>query len=1244
MQSSQPMPAPPRKRRRIVRWAVLALIFAALCAALLPLAARRMIGPDRLRGVAEQALTDALGRRVRIHGDVSIMLAPWFGLAMGPVTVADAPGFGDDPMFAARRLEMTIRVLPLLARVVSPGSVRLIDLEAHLRRDASGRTNWDDLTAPRDASAAAPPGWRVAPEPRDVLVENASVDYGDAQSGRHLAVSGVRLKTGLGQPFDFSLAFAAEGVLPDSRLECHVRGRASLDAASGGLTLHKTLVESGLVVSRPLAPGGATPTRVAARATAEYDPAAGVLTLSDLDARAPGARLAGTVRLTGLAEAPTAFLALSATVDTSGPWREILGLSPGRAGASLVSATDTPESSPSPPAASDTVLSAAGTERAEAGIEATADLSGLRVSSLRLRLPRGAIAATGSWRRGERPALDAAVTVEEVDFSRLPLPAGRSSWPWPASWLAGLDLDARLELRRCSLGPLAVTDGHATAVSRGGNLRLYPVSAVLPGGVVSLDVRLNPAPDGAGLDADARAVLEPLPAGPAGTKTATRANVTARLDATGAKGTFQAQSPNPLAAAKLLGQPASLPASPLEGRGAFTLAPGDDRLPLRVSLSDLEARFGGTTFRGQIGWDAAAEARLSFDLAADTLDLDQPPPLPAGGDRPGGARTEGKLRVDRAVLRGVEARNVALGLAGGGGRLEGTIGGAEIFGGRLSGRFESEPSGRLTASLQLAGAEASRLPGAGLAGAVTVKANLEAFGGAKGKPAPLAATVEAEAAQLVLGRGQQRHILASPKAVLKLSGHEAPEGTDSVDLDATLTVAAASAAELRDVRLAATGPVVLDKSGRPKESGPFKTEASALWRPTGKSGREVRLSLAGPLAVEAAGGGFTAGDLRLDAGGLAGTARIWRASGENAVSFSLATGSLAPRPILSAWGLPAPETIPADLLTRATLSVSGSAGEDSLDLKRLAVAVDDVTLTGHATLPRHDPKRGKWDLSLDRLDCDAYFPHRPSSGPPSLAERRKPLDLSFLRELAMDLTVRFGWLKKGNVTFDATTITANARGGLFTFRQESPRFYGGRFFAEIRGDAREAALKTFIELKLEGFECARFLKDWAEGDTLSSGGATFILAARTSGANEEELRGNLAGNASLQITRGDLKVRESAGKPGEPASQDRLPFDVFSSSWFARGGVARSEDFRIDGPRMRVSGKGSVDLRDESISLAVTASLPDGGQVPATIIGPLDNPKLTIDRSRLLGDMVYRVLQGIVSIPGKAVTRILQVR
>lgn len=1271
-------PEPPkiaRKIRRLPRLIALVAICAVLLVFVLPLVAREMIGAARLRTIAEQALSDALGRKVTIEGEVSVMFAPWFGLTMGPVTVAEAPGFGDRPMVAVRRLEMTIRMLPLTRHVVSPGSVRVRDLTLHLRRNAAGRGNWEDLTAARVTASAEAPGWEFALEPRDIRLENASVDFSDATTGRTMALRDVQLKTGRGQPFSFSLAFRADGLLPDGQLECHAGGKAALDPATGAFRLHDTLVETGLVLHRPLAPGGATPTRVVSRLTAAYDPTTDVLSLTGIDARLPGARLTGEATLSRPLRAPAARTDLSLDLDMNGSWREILGLTPATAPGSLVAAPPAKPVEPAQPGAAGVRFEASapdaqGTPRAKARLTATADASGLTVDSFALHLPQGRIEASGRFVPGPSPVVNADLSAEDVDFDALPGLSGRASWPWPMPWPTTGRLDVRLALRHCRLANRELTEAYATGQGRDGLLRLAPVSIALPGGLVSLDARfdagLPPAPDGSGqphgpsesLGLDIRAAVQPLPRVPgsgaavqAGRPPApSRVRLLGRLRASGAKGDLLAESPDPDTALAALGLAGGLGHAPaLDIKSAFSLAPGPGRVLARATLTGMEATINGAPLRGQITYEAGSDKGLHFDLAMDALDLDHAA-LPGaetasgganGANKGSGPRASGKLRLGRLTARGVEARNVALGLTVANGRTEAAVTGGELFGGKLSGKIDVDATGHVAGDVQVAGAAAARLPGLpgslALSGPLTAKADIDATLGNAKHPASLQATVEATSTQLHLGEGANKTKLTSPKAVLTLKGRR--KSTTAFPCEASLVATVGEGLGLHDMRLTVSGPVDLDTAGPPANT-PLTIEGSGWLRPA----KPLKITLAGKAVLDGA-GGFSASGLHVNAGGLPATLKLARKGADKSpTTFSLQTGALEPRRILADWGIALPQGLAADRLTKATVSLSGAAAPESLHVNRLAVTVDDVDITGTGVVAGYDPKRGKWDLRVDRLDWDAYFPRQPTSGPPSLAERRKPLNLRLLRELDLDADLHLGWLKKGNVTFDASTVTAGVHHGRFRYRQVSPRFYGGRFATDIRGDARDTALKMLIELKLESIEISKFLWDWAEGNTLDSGSATFILAARTSGENEEELRGNLAGNASLQITRGNLKVHEPASKPGEQSQPERIPFDVFSSSWLSKGGVAQSEDFRIESPRMRVTGKGFVDLRDESINLSLQAALAEGGKVPATIIGPLDGPKLTIDRSKILGDMVYRVLQGIVSIPGKAVTRILQLR
>ena len=1231
-----------KAKRRLLLLAGVGSILLVTAILVLPWLVRQAIGPLRLRAVVEDALSEALHRKVTILGDVSLIVVPWFGLSIGPLSMADAPGFGPSPMLSAAHTEVTIRILPLLARVVSTGSVRVQGLTLHLRREASGRSNWDDLTSPPGQTTQVPAGWQVAPQPRDIRVTGASVSYLDQTTGRDWTFTDTQLFTGLGQPFNFSLAFRARGPVPGASLECRAQGNASLDQVTGlpiPRSAHLTTIAH---FTSPLVPGGASPVSILSHTTLTYDPDRRTLDLKDLDAQLPGVRLTGSARVTQATTAPRAEATLTLTADLAGGWRDILGLSPNGDQPNLTAPAGGEPTSREPVVAPNESLTAE--KSAEAGqavltVAVSADTAALTLREAQLRLPRGTASATGTVVFGETPVLDLSLSAEGLDSDDLPPNAGQDVWSLPANWLSRWRVDARLDLRRCVVSGLPVKDFHATVKSGNGHARLYPVSAVLPEGLASLDARLDSLPDG--LAVDIQAGVDPLPDGGNQAPLPSRARVQGRWGADGAKGTFVLQSPDPGAAGRVLGL-AGLSAEPLECRGGFAATTGSRRPIRHLALTDLNASLAGTLFHGQLSWDEAAPLRLSFDLAADTLDVDKLAAItgPTGGGT--GLRADGKVRVDRLTVRGIEAQNTAGTLTLADGRFETVLTGGELFGGRLSGKANGDASGRIGATVQLAGADAAKLPGnLQLAGPITAKATLETNMAKDVRPRTLQVKVEAEASRLEHGRAPDRLSLGSPKAVLTLTGRDTPAGGDDLPLDASLTVTNAAGGGLRDIRLAVSGPLVMDATGRLREGGPAKLEASALWPGGIAPGRDLKLSLAGPLTLDLADGSFAAGDLRADIGGLPATVKIGRKAGEaSRTTFSLETGPRPPRQVLTGWGLDLPKGLAADRLTKGSLSLSGTAGEAGLDINRLTLALDDTTLGGRANFPKFDFKRGKWELSVDRLDWDAYFPPAAKTTP---EERRKPFDLRLLRDLALDARLTAGWLKRGNVTFGATTITASARGGVFSYRQESPQFYGGRFFAEIRGDARGPALAAMAELKLEGFECASFMRDWADGDTLNSGSATFILASRARGISEAELRETLTGNARLQITRGDFNIHDGH-KPSEKAPPETVPFDVFSSSWLGREGVARTDDFTIESPKMQVRGKGQVDLRNETIDLSVMATLHDGSQAAATISGPLDDPKLAIDRSKMLGDMLYRVLQGIISIPGRTVTHIFQLR
>lgn len=1235
-------PVSAKTRRRFVAPTIACLAALVAATLILPWVVRQAIGPARLRAVVEDALTEALHRKVAISGDVSLIVVPWFGLSIGPLTVADDPASDAAPMLRADHTEVTIRILPLLTKVVSTGTVRMRGLTLLLRRDASGHTNWGDLLSPSPQTTSVAAGWQVAPQPRDVHITDASVTYADQRSGRTWTFSQTRFVTGIGQPFKFSLAFRAQGPVAGRSLECLAEGTAFLDKETGLPLPQRAKLTAIAHFDTPIVPGGASPTSILSHSTLAYDPDSQTITVSDLDAQAPGLRLVGSAKVLHPAGDFEAETSLTLTADLAGGWRDILGLAPTTPQANLTAQGGAEPTHHEPAVAHNEALIAEASHEAGQAVftlAAKADAAGITLQKADARFPVGAASASGALVFGDTPRLDLSVSATDLDTRALPFDAGERTWSMPLDWLSTWQVDARLDMQRCAFGGLPITDFHATFTSGNGHARLYPVSMLLPEGLADLDARLERVEDRLGVDATAD--ISPISHENAPAAPPSRLHVQGRVGGGGGKGSFAVQSPNPQATGRIFGLLGLSPA-PLACQGNFEAATGAEHTLQSLRLTDLETTLLGTTLRGQLTWDKTAQPRISFDLTTPNLDADKLAGLVAPGGAGDGFQAEGKLRADRLTIHGIEAQNVAENLSLAEGRFESVLTGGELFGGHLSGKASGDITGKISAALQLAGAEAAKLPGnLHLAGAVTAKGTLD-LTLAETTPRSLQATLETQSPRLEYGRGAERSILVAPKVALTLASKEpAPATGDDLPLDAALTVTSATAAGLSDLKLGVTAPLLLEKTGRIKNNGPAKLEASGQWRAATSAGRNYKLALSGPLHLDVTNGGLTAGELRADIAGLPATVKIWRKAGENAsTQFSLTTGAHAPRQVLAGWGVALPAGLAADRLAKGSLSLTGEAGENGLTVSRINLAVDDTTLGGRATFPKYDLKNGRFDLTVDRLDCDAYFPPAAKSSP---EDRRKPFDLRLLRDLSLDARVSAGWLKRDKITFGSATITATARDGVLFYRQESPQFYGGRFFAEVRGDARGTGLAAQAELKIEGFDCASFLRDWSDGDTFNSGGATFVLAVRGHGASEEGLRETLTGNARLQITRGDFNVHDSH-QNAKKAPPESVPFDLISSSWISHNGVARTEDFLIESPRMQVHGKGQVDLREESINLAVLATMKDNSQAAATIVGPLDDPKLTIDRGKMFGDMLYRVLQGIISIPGRTVTHIFQLR
>lgn len=245
---------------------VLGGLIALLVLALLLIVA--FVDPNDYRDDIERIVQTETGRKLTLGGELKLAIFPWIALETGPASLADAPGFGDEPFVAIENARVGVRVLPLLRGKVEVGTVTLDAPRIRLITDANGRNNWADLgeSSPADATpqtAAAP---ATLPTIAGLAINDASVTLENRQENSRRVVRDFNLATGRlvsGEPFDVKsdLVFDQDESLS---VKAQLAGVVTADLERNVYRLAKPTID--LVLSGPSYPQSGIPVQIGAGA------------------------------------------------------------------------------------------------------------------------------------------------------------------------------------------------------------------------------------------------------------------------------------------------------------------------------------------------------------------------------------------------------------------------------------------------------------------------------------------------------------------------------------------------------------------------------------------------------------------------------------------------------------------------------------------------------------------------------------------------------------------------------------------------------------------------------------------------------------------------------------------------------------------------------------------------------------------------------------------------------------------
>ena len=299
----------------------------------------------------------------------------------------------------------------------------------------------------------------------------------------------------------------------------------------------------------------------------------------------------------------------------------------------------------------------------------------------------------------------------------------------------------------------------------------------------------------------------------------------------------------------------------------------------------------------------------------------------------------------------------------------------------------------------------------------------------------------------------------------------------------------------------------------------------------------------------------------------------------------------------------------------------------------------------------------RYDLEVDQFDADPYMPQKTAAsaeqgkaqGPAaeqgagkSAAAPEQPFDLSALKTLNLEGSLRIGSLKAANIKVAQLRVDVKAKNGMVNIAPLSARLYQGSIDGKASVNAQTNGFA--VNEKLTGVDIAPLLKDAANLD-MAEGRGNIVLDLTAQGNTVSGLKKALNGKASVDLANGAIKGvnleklvqgvqnlgKESSVQTLGVDKNEKTPFSEFKASFKVHNGVAHNDDLAVKSTVLRVTGKGDIDIGRGNMDYnakAIFAKTEQGktATLPVNISGTFDDLKYKIDYSALIADVAKQKL------------------
>ncbi|MCW9078555.1 MAG: AsmA family protein [Gammaproteobacteria bacterium] len=298
----------------LFKWLFGLIIFLVLLLAAAAVILPMVVDPNDYKPQIVAAAKQKLGRDLAIEQDLSLTVFPWLGIETGGVRIGNAAGFAEQPFAEIDQLGLKVKLMPLLSQQIEVDTLVVKGLRLNLEKDASGKTNWDDLAGQQEEKPAQPGEAEKqpaeAPSPlalsvQGIQIEDARISWDDRQAGQKYVLDGVRVVTGAlapgaTVPVEAGINFSSSK--PAMTLKADLTASVSSDADLAVFRINDLLLNLD-AAGEGLPTGG---TKLTLKANVTADTKADTLNLDQLEISGPAMAASGELAVSAMQTNPAA--------------------------------------------------------------------------------------------------------------------------------------------------------------------------------------------------------------------------------------------------------------------------------------------------------------------------------------------------------------------------------------------------------------------------------------------------------------------------------------------------------------------------------------------------------------------------------------------------------------------------------------------------------------------------------------------------------------------------------------------------------------------------------------------------------------------------------------------------------------------------------------------------------------------------------------------------------------------------